>query len=171
MASNDNYFEVAVDKSTFQGQYSAASVIVTLSIGVSLYNCLEMVLLMTSTFKKWKGLYFWSLTICNLGVFFYILGMMLAYFRLTAFWLYEFLLDSGWLAMVVCQSLVLYSRLGLILDNARILRAVKWMIVVDSILFGVPVLVLDWGKHVSGLARSGPYLSNFCPQRQPFDKY
>ena len=138
-----------MDKGTFDGQYSAASVIVTLSIGLALYNSLEMVLLISSTFKRWKGLYFWSLSICNLGVVLYALGMMLIYFRLSTFWISELLIDSGWLCMVICQSLVLYSRLGLIIDNVKILNAVKWMIIINSIFLGGATIVLDWGKAYS----------------------
>lgn len=150
MSSNStNYYEVAVNKSTFNGQYTAASVIVTLSIGLALYNSLEMVLLVSSTFKRWKGLYFWSLSICNVGVVLYALGMMLIYFRLSIFWVSELLIDSGWLSMIICQSLVLYSRLGLIIDNIKILRAVKWMIIIDSIFLGGATIVLDWGKAYS----------------------
>lgn len=150
MSSNSsNYYEVAVDKSTFDGQYSAPSIIVTLSIALALYNSLEMVLLISSTFKRWKGLYFWSLSICNLGVVLYALGIMLIYFRLSVFWVSELLVDSGWLCMIICQSLVLYSRLGLIVDNVKILNAVKWMIIINSIFLGGTTIVLDWGKAYS----------------------
>ena len=75
--SPDGYFEDAVQKQTFDGRYTATSVIVTLSIALAYYNSLEMVLLISATFKRWQGLYFWSLTLCNQGVFFYTLGMML----------------------------------------------------------------------------------------------
>lgn len=149
MASGNNTFEVAVDKETFDGKYTASSVIVTLSIAIALHNSLEMVLLIGATFKQRKGLYFWSLTLCNFGVFLYALGIMMAYFQLAPFWITEIILDGGWSLMVTCQSLVLYSRLGLILNSYRILQAVKWMIVGITIFVQVPVWVTDWGKHYS----------------------
>ena len=148
MASN-NYYEGALEKKSFNGQYTATSVIVTLSIALAFYNSLEMVLLISTTFKRWSGLYFWSLTTCNCGVVFYTLGMMLEYFSLSIHWVSELLLDSGWLCMITGQSLVLYSRLGLILDNVKILRAVRWMIIIDSILLEGTTIVLDWGNSYS----------------------
>ena len=147
--SSDSYYEAALEKRPFNGQYTAASVIVTLSIALALYNSLEMVLLVSTTFKRWRGLYFWSLSICNYGVVSYTLGMMLEYFSLSVHWVSELLIDSGWICMITCQSLVLYSRLGLILDNIKILRAVRWMIIIDSILFEGTTIVLHWGSSYS----------------------
>ena len=140
-------------KGTFDGQYSPASVIVTLSIGLALYNSLEMVLLLLTTFKKWKGLYFWSLNICNFGIILYTLGLLLSYFRLTPYWAFEIFLDLGWVLMVTFQALVLYSRLGLIIDNPRILSAVKWMIIVNTIVIEGTTVVLDWATNYSGNPR------------------
>ena len=51
--------------------------------------------------------------------------------------------------MLVCQSLVLYSRLGLIVSEAKIIAAVKWMIIVDSIFICTTVVVLDFGSTYS----------------------
>ncbi|KAJ9650565.1 hypothetical protein H2198_010130 [Neophaeococcomyces mojaviensis] len=110
-----------------------------------------MVLLISTTFKRWKGLYFWSLCICNYGVASYSLGMMLMYFDLSVLWLSKVLLDAGWICMVICQSLVLYSRLGLVVENLKILRAVKWMIIIDSIVLVIATTVLDFGTTYSGV--------------------
>lgn len=51
--------------------------------------------------------------------------------------------------MLVCQSLVLYSRLGLIVSEVKIINAVKWMIIVDSIFICITVVVLDFGSTYS----------------------
>ena len=66
-----DHYGAAVTKRIFDGRYSTDSVIVTLSIALAYYNAIEMVLLMVSTFKKWKGLYFWSLAGCTTGVTLY----------------------------------------------------------------------------------------------------
>ena len=147
--SQDTYYEAAIEKSLFDGRFTPASVIVTLSIALALYNSLEIVLLISSTFKRWRGLYFWSLTLCNLGIFSYTLGMMLAYFSLSVFWVDELLIDGGWVLMITCQSLVLYSRLGLILESTKILRAVKWMIILNAMLIQGTVIIFDWAKAYS----------------------
>ena len=148
MASLDPH-HAELQKGTFDGQYSAASVIVTLSIGVALYNSLEMLLLILTTFKRWKGLYFWSLSICNFGIVSYTLGLLLSYFRLCPYSAYEIFLDLGWVLMVTFQALVLYSRLGLIVDNPKILNAVKWMIIVNTVVVQGTTVILDWATNYS----------------------
>ena len=147
-SKRETYAE-AITKPVFHGRYDVDSVIVTLSIALALYNSIEMVLLISTTFKRWKGLYFWSLTLCNFAVAAYALGMLLSYFQLCVHWLNKTILDIGWLAMITCQALVLYSRLNLIFDNSRLIAAVKWMIVFTSIFVLVPVVTLDFGSTYS----------------------
>lgn len=150
--SAHDHYAVATTKQSFDGEYSPESVIVTLSIALSLYNSLEMVLLIISTFKRWRGLYFWSLCVCTLGVILYTLGMMLTFFNLGIFWLSLVILDIGWVAMITSQSFVLYSRLGLLLSNSKILAGVKWMIIADSVILCTAVLVLNLGDSFSEIA-------------------
>lgn len=145
---HDNY-ATEINKNTFHGQYTRDSVIVTLSLALSLYNSIELVLLFTTTFKKRKGLYYWSLTLGNYAVALYALGIMLSYFELSPKWVHKVILDIGWLAMIICQSLVLYSRLNLIFDNEKLIAAVKWMIISTSISILIPVIVLDMGMAYS----------------------
>lgn len=144
-----DHYATEINKNTFHGQYTRDSVIVTLSLALSLYNSIELVLLITTTFKKRKGLYYWSLTLGNYAVALYALGIMLSYFELSPKWVHKVILDIGWLAMIICQSLVLYSRLNLIFDNLRLIAAVKWMIISTSIFILVPVIVLDMGMAYS----------------------
>ena len=142
----------AVDKNHFNGDYTADSVIVTLSVALALNNSLEMVLLISTTFKRWRGLYFWSLSLCNLGVVLYALGIMLGYFKLGPRPLGSAILDIGWMMMISCQALVLYSRLGLLLDNVKIIAAVKWMIIVTSCTLLPVVCILDFGTTYSNIS-------------------
>ncbi|KAI7492955.1 hypothetical protein KC367_g8907 [Hortaea werneckii] len=55
----------------------------------------------------------------------------------------------GWPAMVTGQSLVLYSRLGIVLGKgqAHLLRAVKWMVIVDGVVFHVSTTVVVFGAY------------------------
>lgn len=57
--------------------------------------------------------------------------------------------NYGWWTMVTGQSVVLYSRLGIVLGKGsdRVLRAVKWMIIVDAILFHVSTTVVVFGAN------------------------
>lgn len=141
----DDAYRALLEKKVFEHNYSAESVIVTLSIAISLYNSLELLLAITTTFKKWRGLYFWSMLISTLGVILYALGMMLMYFELCILWLSKVILDVGWIMMVVFQSLVLYSRLGLVLDSDRILQAVWWMIIFNSFTLVILTVIFDFG--------------------------
>ena len=145
----DDAYRALLTKKVFGHSYTAESVIVTLAVALSLYNSLELLLAITGTFKKWRGLYFWSMLLSTFGVILYALGMMLMYFELCILWLSKTILDVGWILMVVCQSLVLYSRLGLVLDSDRIMRFVRWMIVFDGISLVTLTVVFDFGTTYS----------------------
>ena len=61
------------------------------------------------------------------------------YFQLTAQLAGEITSTFWWPMMVTGQSFVLYSRLGVVLgpSHGTILQAVKWLIIVDGIVFHV----------------------------------
>ena len=101
-----------------------------------------------TTFKHYRGLYFWSLLIASFGVIPYTIGWLIVYFSLTHNYI-GFIIDSyGWVTMVTGQSVVLYSRLHLVLRNENILRAVKWMIIVDAIVFHITTTVVLFGSSL-----------------------
>ena len=162
-------------QTTFHGQYDVTSVVITITQALAFYNCFELLLLIFTTFNKWKGLYFWSLVIATLGTLSYCLGMILEYFvlgdRNTS--LPGIIFDSvGWIFMVSGQSVVLYSRLGLIVTNRKILKTVKWMIIVDAVVFHITTNGLNFVAHWTRLrsARDGYFyfeyvqMTGFCIQ-------
>lgn len=59
--------------------------------------------------------------------------------------------NIGWILMVVAQSVVLYSRLGIVLGNtkSKILVFTKWMIIVDAIIFYTLATTIVFGMHYS----------------------
>ena len=145
LQARSEQYAAIITKGTFDGSYSPDSVILTICLAIGYYNCLEIGFLVFSTFQRFKGLYFWTLTLCNACVILYSLGMMLLYFELCIKWLGKVVLDIGWAGTLLFQSLVLYSRLNLIVDNPKIIQGVKWMIIATAILIFIPVLVLDFG--------------------------
>ena len=162
-------------QTTFHGQYDVTSVTITITQALAFYNGFELLLLIFTTFNKWQGLYFWSLVVSTLGMLAYSLGLILEYFvigdRNTL--LPGLIFDSlGWMFMVSGQSVVLYSRLGLIVTNRKILNAVKWMIIVDAIVFHVTCNGLNYVAHWTTLqsARDGYFyfeyvqMTGFCIQ-------
>lgn len=135
--------------SFFDGEYSAKSVTITICCALAIYNALELIVLIFTTFRKYSGLYFWSLGIASVGIIPYTLGFMIEYFRLTAQLAGEIFSTFGWPMMVTGQSFVLYSRLGVVLGPSYqgVLRAVKWMIIVDGIVFHVSTTVVMFGAY------------------------
>ena len=60
------------------------------------------------------------------------------------------ILDTiGWVLLVSGQSVVLYSRLHLVLHNPNILRAVLWMIICNGVIWHTSVTVLLFGSTYS----------------------
>ena len=125
---------------TFSGQYDSTSVIVTVCCALAAYNAVELTILVFTTFNVYRGLYFWSLLVSTFGVFTYVLGWIVYYFRLTSSVAGLVLNNYGWVTMVVGQSVVLYSRLGIVLGRGseNLLKVVKWMIIIGSIIFYIP---------------------------------
>jgi hypothetical protein len=132
------------------GLFDARSVVVVVCSTLALYNALELILLIFTTFRRWYGLYFWSLLIASFGVIPYNVGFLVVFFQLTQQYA-GFIIDSyGWITMVTGQSVVLYSRLHLVLRNPKVLRAVLWMIVVDAVAFHVSTTVVLFGSSYGG---------------------
>jgi hypothetical protein len=122
---------------TFSGSWDANTVAVVTCSALALYNALELELLVFTTFTSFSGLYFFSLVLASLGIIPYVLGFMIEYFRLSWMALGIAIDTTGWTLMVTGQSVVLYSRLWLVFgrSHSRLLRAIKWMIIIDGVTF------------------------------------
>jgi hypothetical protein len=139
---------------------------------------LEIVVLVFATFTQYRGAYFYSLIIGSVGIVPYAIGNivhfdgtdnltwsvrsskqwcvsmanMIARFSMRVF---------GWWLMVVGQSVVLWSRLNLIVSGKqghRILRWTMWMIILVAIGLLVPTTVLAYGLNagLSGFKQGYP---------------
>ena len=153
--------------------HNGAHLAMAVFVGVAWYNVVELVNLIFLTFKRYNGMYFWSMLISSLGVCPYSIGYLMKFFKLTdATWLPVTLLTIGWWTMVTGQSFVLYSRLHFILQNARLLRILRNMIIVNAFLFHVPTTVLTFLDNLrpSGASTKGYedmekiQLTGFCVQ-------
>ncbi|PGH00366.1 hypothetical protein GX51_05865 [Blastomyces parvus] len=128
----------------------AVNLAVAAFIAVAVYNSCELLVIIFMYFKKYRGLYFTSLLIAALGALFYALGLLLFYFQLTAaVWLSFTLIVIPWIPMVTGQSMVLYSRLHLLIRSPVILRSVLCMIIINAILLHIPTGVLAYGTVFS----------------------
>jgi hypothetical protein len=112
---------------------------------IALYNCIELFILLFLTFSRYRGLYFWTLLLSVvLGVIPHAIGHLLMFFSLAPAWLSLTISTIGFYVMVPGQSLVLYSRLHLVVNSNKVLRFVLWLIIIDAIILLIPTTVLTF---------------------------
>lgn len=109
---------------------------------LALYNGCELLALIFATFKHRRGLYFWSILLAAFGVVPYTVGWLVEHFDLEVKYVGMAICSFGWVLLISGQSVVLYSRLHLVLSNVRIQRAVLWMIVVNGVTWHTSMTVL-----------------------------
>lgn len=124
---------------------------------LAIYNAFELLILITTTFKRRKGLYFWSIFLASFGLIPYSVGWTLVHFEPNIAYAGMTIDSIGWVLLVTGQSLVLYSRLHLVLNNVNILRAVLWMIICNGVVWHISITVLLFGSKYS----PQPSRSNF----------
>ncbi|KAJ5584750.1 uncharacterized protein N7459_004550 [Penicillium hispanicum] len=113
---------------------------------VAWYNAIELIVLCFVSFKRKRGCYFWSLLISSASILPHCLGYVLLFFPTGVTpWVCVTLIISSWCCLVTGQSMVLWSRLHLVLQNTKVLWGILWMIVVDAILLHIPTIVLLYG--------------------------
>ena len=85
---------------------------ITSFIAIALYNVVELNFIIFATFKKKRGLYFWSFLVATWSIAPYAVGFLIKGLQLsTVSIFYVTLIVVGWIGMVTGQSVVLYSRL------------------------------------------------------------
>lgn len=119
-------------------------------VGITWYIGIELNFRIFTTFKKRRGLYFWS---CLVGLWGSLLtqvfgGILWDFGIVTSAWQAMPGIYLTWAMMIQGQSLVLYSRLHLVMDNKKHLRWVLAMIIITALGIGLPTVVI-------GLARLG----------------
>ncbi|KAK5657365.1 hypothetical protein OQA88_2935 [Cercophora sp. LCS_1] len=126
---------------------------------IALYNVLELHLIIFFTFKTRSGLYFWSFLVATWGLIPQAIAALCETFLpgvivgppLATMYI------IGWYCMVTGQSLVLYSRLHLLLHNTTTLRLVLAMIIANFFLGHVPPTILAYGKDSGLTSFQRPY--------------
>ncbi|KAJ5473798.1 hypothetical protein N7475_003364 [Penicillium sp. IBT 31633x] len=120
------------------------------------YNAIELIILCLCTFRHWKGAYFWSLLIASACIIPHCLGFVLLFFSPgVSPWVSVTLVVLSWYGMVTGESVVLWSRLHLVVQNRMVLRGVLWMICVDAVLFHIPTTVVLYGAVAAPDTRWG----------------
>merc|ERR1712230_292652 len=116
------------------------------------------------TMCAFLGLSFWSFIAATAGILPYGIGFLLKFFTLTSIrWIPVALVGTGLVGIVTGQSLVLYSRLHLIVRDSRTLRWVLTMIIFDAIVFHIPTMIMAFGVD-------SPHSERFLPVFLIYDK-
>ena len=130
----------------YQGNSTAIKITMGVLVAIVLYNAVELSVLIFLTFRRYRGLYFFSLSLSTLlGLMPSGIGNLLHFFAIGPLWLALVLSNFGFYFLVPGQSVVLYSRLHLVLYDQRILRLVLYAVVVNTVLIGVPTSVSTFG--------------------------
>ena len=137
----------------YDGKSDSLRIVIIFLSGLAMYNAVELIAMISLTFTRYRGLYYWSLLISSIGIIPYSLGFFLKFDNLAPGdlrWIAVVLLTIGWYPMITGQSLVLWSRLHLIVSGERgdrILRWTKWMIICNAIALHIPTTVLTFGSN------------------------
>ena len=116
------------------------------SQAVAWFAAMEVMLVTFTTFKKWRGLYFWSLNISALGILIKCVTNITRFFAIITPPIIPVAINEpAWVMMVTGQSLVLYSRLHLVIRDPRKLRWVLYMIIANGLILHVPTAVFTCG--------------------------
>ena len=127
---------------------TARTSILIAMLSIAIYQAFVVDLKVFTTFKRRNTLYFWSLLIASWGIISHSTGIILKWFVGSCPWVVNTAFATfGWWGMVTGQSLVLYSRLHLVVRDTRILNLVLIMIIVDFLVFQVPTTVLTFGSN------------------------
>ena len=130
----------------------AVTVVMAVFGSLAIYNVIELLVIIFTTFKQRRGLYFWSFISATIGIFFYTMAFLLhdfynAHVNLATRYVFVTIAIIAWPAFVTGQSLILYSRLNLVLRNQKVLRGVLIMIIVDAIVCHLSITVVAYGTN------------------------
>ncbi|KAJ5301794.1 hypothetical protein PENANT_c002G06145 [Penicillium antarcticum] len=123
----------------------ATAMVIAALFGIACWNVLQILVAIFSTFRRCRGLYFWSMLISTLGILLHTISAFLRYFALAPSFPMCFLICIGWYAMVTGQSVVLYSRLHLVTCVDRWSRWVLGMIIFNFCALHIPTTVFFLG--------------------------
>ncbi|KAF2624391.1 hypothetical protein BU25DRAFT_348163 [Macroventuria anomochaeta] len=143
----------------YTGDSLSLKIIISVLISLSLYNAVELIILVLVTFQRYHGLYFWSLLVAGFGVLPYSLGFLIKFFQLLdpnqdPGYVAVVLLTIGWWTMVSGQSVVLWSRLHLLTNSRRVLRWTLYMIIINGAILHSITSVLTFASNSNELPQT-----------------
>lgn len=149
----------------------ALSMVISGFFAISCYLVIEITILIFWTFKRYRGLYFWSMLVATWSIMLHNISAFLRFFALAPSLPMCFLIVFGWYGMVTGQAVVLYSRLHLVVFNPHITQTVLYMIIFNFLTLHVPVTILFLGNNAGVEEFLAPFnvyeriqLTGFCVQ-------
>jgi hypothetical protein len=140
--ANDNGISVEFEPTI------ATAMILSSFAAIAIYNVIELTFIIIATFKRRRGLYFWSFVVATWSIAVYVLGFIFKFFSIIPERMISVtMIALGWCGMVTGQSVVLYSRLHLVVRDYKILRSVLAMIITDALICHIPIVVLVYGSN------------------------
>lgn len=146
----DVFIDRATDSGIGKGHalIGPISYVIVVFTTIAIYNVIELTFIIWAAFKRHSGMYFWSFIVATYGILVYAIGFLLKAENPDSLtYLYVTFIAVGWVAMVTGQSLVLWSRLHLILRDRRKLNLILYMIITNAIILHVPILVMLYGSN------------------------
>ncbi|CEJ62492.1 hypothetical protein PMG11_10989 [Penicillium brasilianum] len=148
---------------------SIIQIISMFSIGA--YNALETGIAVFDSFRRYRGLYFWSMQVASWGILVHTIPAMIRFVSQSSNLAMSIPFILGWYAMVTGQDVVLYSRLNVLATNPLKLRWVLWMIITNFFILHIPTTVLFYGLNSGHSEFAGPAaiydrirVTGFCMQ-------
>ncbi|KAL7934404.1 hypothetical protein V8C35DRAFT_302497 [Trichoderma chlorosporum] len=130
-----------------QGIGWADLTIIIVFLSLALYNVLELLCIIWGTFKRYAGLYFWSFLMATIGIALSCIGFCIKFFGPDSLGYLSCTLSlMGWVFMVTGQSLVLWSRLHLVLRNQKLLKIILYIIIFNGVVCHGMVIPLVYGS-------------------------
>ncbi|KAJ5633412.1 hypothetical protein N7490_009751 [Penicillium lividum] len=143
----------------YHGHSLTVRILMIVFSSIALYNAIELFILIFLTFQSYRGLYFWTMLLSvAFGVIPHSIGYILEFFALAPLWLSLTLSTIGFYVMVPGQSVVLYSRLHLVVQSRPVLRFVLWLIIVDAVILLIPTTILTFS---TAYIQTEPYIRGY----------
>jgi len=113
-------------------------------MGITWMCIFQVVVIGYTTFKRFSGLYFWSIFVATIAMTVWTLGVVLYHFILgnTHVWIPTVLITAGYLIFLPSKFLFILSRLHLLQPNPGMARFIKSVLILEYLCVEVPVNIL-----------------------------
>jgi hypothetical protein len=115
---------------------------------VALWSTLTLTIRLVTTMKKRSGMYFYSIFATTWGLSIRQIGNFVQFYSPSCPWQIGFVLQEiGWVGMISGFSMVLYSRLSIILESRKVRRAVLAMVVTNGLVWHSAMIIILGGMR------------------------